>query len=304
MGTPDFAVPSLEMLINKHDVVGVFTMPDRPSGRGRKMKMPPVKEVAVKHNIPVYQPERIKNHPEVTQQIKDLNPDLIAVAAYGQILPKEVLDIPKYGCINVHASLLPKLRGAAPINWAIINGMPTTGVTTMMMGEGLDTGDMLLKKEIEIKQNENAGELFDRLMYIGAELLDETIDGIEKNEIVPVKQDDSQSTYAPMMKKELGHLDFSKTASQVHDLARGVTPWPGAYALYNGKTIKIWSTELKEGQHNEEYGVIKSVTKKYVEVLCKEGSILIKEIQDLGGKRMDIASYINGHTINVGEKFE
>lgn len=223
MGTPDFAVPTLKRLIEEHEVVGVFTQPDKPKGRGQKMQYTPVKELALQHNIPVYQPKSIRKEKEYIDILKKLSPDVGVVVAFGQILPKEVLDIPKYGCINVHASLLPKLRGAAPINWSIINGDNVTGITTMQMDVGLDTGDMLLKEEVEILDTDTAGTLHDKLMVVGAELLIKTLKAIEDGSIKPEKQDDSLSSYAPMLNKELGHIDWNKDAREVFNLIRGVT---------------------------------------------------------------------------------
>ncbi|CDF57887.1 methionyl-tRNA formyltransferase [Thermobrachium celere] len=301
MGTPDFAVPTLKKLIEKHDVIAVFTQPDKPKGRGQKVQYSPVKEVALEYGIPVLQPNRIKKEVEYIEKLKELNPDVCVVVAYGQILPKEVLDIPKYGCINVHASLLPELRGAAPINWAIINGNKITGITTMQMDVGLDTGDMLLKKEVEILDTDTAGSLHDKLMVVGAELLIETLDKLEKGELTPQKQDDSLATYAPMMDKELGHIDWNKSAREVFNLIRGVTPWPSAYFYYDDKMIKVWRCELVEGFTNEVAGKIVEVNRDGVKVSCKEGIIILKEIQEQGGKRMDIATYLNGHTFEVGK---
>ncbi|GFR35062.1 methionyl-tRNA formyltransferase [Thermobrachium celere] len=301
MGTPDFAVPTLKKLIEKHDVIAVFTQPDKPKGRGQKVQYSPVKEVALEYGIPVLQPNRIKKEVEYIEKLKELNPDVCVVVAYGQILPKEVLDIPKYGCINVHASLLPELRGAAPINWAIINGNKITGITTMQMDVGLDTGDMLLKREVEILDTDTAGSLHDKLMVVGAELLIETLDKLEKGELTPQKQDDSLATYAPMMDKELGHIDWNKSSREVFNLIRGVTPWPSAYFYYDDKMIKVWRCELVEGFTNEVAGKIVEVNRDGVKVSCKEGIIILKEIQEQGGKRMDIATYLNGHTFEVGK---
>jgi methionyl-tRNA formyltransferase len=304
MGTPDFAVPTLEKLINKHEVVAVFTQPDKPKGRGQKLQYTPVKEVAVKNNIPVYQPSKLKQDRESIEALKNMNIDVIVVVAYGQILSKEVLEIPRYGCINVHASLLPKLRGAAPINWAIINGYDKTGITTMAMNEGLDTGDMLLKREIKIGENETAGELHDRLMYIGADLLIETLEGIENNRITPEKQDDSQSNYAPLLTKELGHINWNNNSTSVYNLIRGVTPWPGAYGFYKGKMIKIWKADKEIGGENSNPGEIVEVKKEGIRVACKTGFIIIRELQEVGGKRMSVSSYLNGHNIDMGEKLD
>ncbi|MBZ4663823.1 MAG: methionyl-tRNA formyltransferase [Caloramator sp.] len=301
MGTPDFAVPTLKKLIEKHEVIAIFTQPDKPKGRGQKVQYSPVKEVALEHNIPVYQPSKIRKEVEYIEELKKLNPDVCVVVAYGQILPKEVLDIPKYGCINVHASLLPELRGAAPINWSIINGNRITGITTMMMDVGLDTGDMLLKREVEILDTDTAGSLHDKLMIVGAELLIETLEKIEKGEVTPEKQDDSKATYAPMMDKELGHINWDKNAREVFNLIRGVTPWPSAYFYYDDIMIKVWRCELIEGEKNDVAGKIVDVSKDGVKVTCREGIIVLKEIQKQGSKRMDIATFLNGNSLEVGK---
>lgn len=301
MGTPDFAVPTLKKLIEEHNVIAVFTQPDKPKGRGQKVQYSPVKEVAIEHNIPVFQPSKIKKEVEYIDKLKELNPDVCVVVAYGQILPKEVLDIPKYGCINVHASLLPELRGAAPINWSIINGNKVTGITTMMMDVGLDTGDMLLKREVEILDTDTAGSLHDKLMVVGAELLIETLEKIEKGEIKPQKQDDSKATYAPMMDKELGHINWDKSAREVFNLIRGVTPWPSAYFYYDDLMIKVWRCELIEGGKNDVAGKIVDVSKDGVKVTCREGIIVLKEVQKQGSKRMDIATFLNGNNLEVGK---
>ncbi|QCX32217.1 methionyl-tRNA formyltransferase [Caloramator sp. E03] len=300
MGTPDFAVPTLEMLNEKHEVLAVFTQPDRPKGRGQKLQMSPVKETALKYDIPVYQPAKLKGDKESLQIIKDISPDAIVVVAFGQILPKDILDIPKYGCINVHASLLPELRGAAPINWAIIRGYKYTGITTMKMDVGLDTGDMLLKETVEIGENETAGELHDRLMGIGAELLIKTLEMLENNMIVPEKQDDSKSSYAPMLNKELGHIDWNNDSYNVYNLIRGVIPWPGAYFFYDDKMIKIWEA-IKIEDICDIPGKILDVNQEGIKIACKKGAIIIKELQEIGGKRMDVLSYINGHEIEKGK---
>lgn len=300
MGTPDFAVPTLKMLIDKHEVAAVFTQPDRPKGRGQKLQMSPVKEIALLHNIPVYQPLKLKNDTESLNIIKGISPDAIVVVAFGQILPKEILDIPKFGCINVHASLLPELRGAAPINWAIIRGNKYTGITTMKMDVGLDTGDMLLKEVIEIGSKETAGELHDRLMVIGGELLIKTLEMLDKNMIVPEKQDDTKSTYAPMLSKELGHIDWNKSSKDVYNLIRGVIPWPGAYFYYDDKMIKIWKAERVK-DIKETPGKIIDVNEDGIKIACDDGAIVIKELQEVGGKRMDVLSYLNGHEIKIGK---
>lgn len=300
MGTPEFAVPTLEKLIENHSVAAVFTQPDRPKGRGQKLQYSPVKETALKFNIPVYQPIRLKNDIDHIEIIKDINPDAIVVVAFGQILPKSVLDIPRYGCINVHASLLPELRGAAPINWSIIRGYSKTGVTTMLMNEGLDTGDMLLKSEININYDDTCEDIHDKLMNIGADLLLRTLSGIEANKIKPEKQQDEKSTYAPMLKKELGHIKWDRDSMEVYNLIRGVIPWPVAYTFYNGNMIKIWKAENRESGIHSNPGEILSVSKEGIEVACSRGSIIIKELQELGSRRMDTAAYLNGHNIEKG----
>ena len=301
MGTPDFAVPSLKSLINEFGVEAVFTQPDRPKGRGKKLGMSPVKEVALENNIPVYQPLRLKNEPETIEELKNMEPDFIIVVAFGQILPKEVLDIPKYGCINLHASLLPKYRGAAPLNWSIIKGEKVTGNTTMLMDVGLDTGDMLLKDEVEISESMTAGELYDILKERGAELLVKTIEGLKDGSIKPEKQSD-ETFYAKMLNKETGRIDFNKSALEIHNLVRGLNPWPVAHTKYKEENMKVYQTEVftNEGE-NEDFGKIEKVSKEGILVKAKIGKILIKKIQFPNGKPLTIEQYINGHSIEIGE---
>jgi methionyl-tRNA formyltransferase len=302
MGTPDFAVPSLEEIIKRYEVKAVFTQPDKPKGRGQKVKATPVKEVALKHNISVYQPIKLRNDEESINILKEIAPDLIIVIAYGQILPAKVLEIPKLGCVNLHGSLLPKLRGAAPINWSIINGQMVTGNTTMLMGVGLDTGDMLLRTETEIGQNETAGELYERLSVLGVPLIIETIEKIGSNSITPIKQKDELSSYAPMLNKEAGRINWNLDAEKVYNHIRGVTPWPGAYTFYNDKMIKI-SKAIKGSSliPRANCGQILDVLKSGIEIACSEGSIIVKEVQELGGKQMEIMAYLNGHNVNKGD---
>ena len=239
MGTPEFAVPCLRDLIaNKHEIAAVVTQPDKAKGRGNKLALPPVKVLANESGIPVYQPVKIKTG-EFTEILKSVAPEVIIVVAFGQLLSQEILDIPPHGCINVHASILPKYRGAAPINWCIINGDKTTGVTTMYMDKGLDTGDIILKREIQIGADENAGELHDRLSELGASALSETIELLISGKIERIPQNNEEATYAPIMTKELGRIDWSKDASDVRNLIRGTYPWPGAFSSYNGKIFKI-----------------------------------------------------------------
>lgn len=297
MGTPDFAVPSLEKLIETYNVTAVFTQPDRPKGRGKKIGISAVKDIALKYNIPVYQPEKIKTHRESIDIIKALKPDFIIVVAFGQILPKEILETPKFGCINLHASLLPKYRGAAPINWAIINGENESGNTTMLMDVGLDTGDILLKSEIDINNNMTAGELHDILMKDGADLLIETLEKFKDNGINPIKQDHSKNTYAPMLTKELAKIDWSKSNIEINNLVRGLNPWPIAYTEYLGNNMKIYEAELLESNKNHEPGFIVSVSKNGIEVATGKGNLLIKRIQFSGGKPLNVEEYIRGHEV-------
>ena len=300
MGTPDIAVPCLKKLIDeKHDIIGVVTQPDRPKGRGKKLAMSPVKELAVEHDIPVYQPLRARDD-EFVHIMKELNPDLIVVIAFGQILPKELLEIPEKGCINIHVSLLPKYRGAAPINWVIINGEEKTGVSTMYMDEGLDTGDVILSKEFALSDTITAGELHDIMMCEGAEIMKETIDLIEKGEAPRTPQNDAEHSYAPTMNKELGRIDFSKDAVTIHNLVRGVNPWPGAFTEYDGKKMKVWKTIVTGEKSSKEAGYVLNVDKKGIKVNTGEGVLLIEEIQMPNKKRMPVSEYIKGNSIEEG----
>lgn len=303
MGTPDFAVPCLKVLLeNKHDIAAVVTQPDRAKGRGKKLAPPPVKVLAEEAGIPVYQPERIKT-PEFVQILRDLKPDVMIVVAFGQLLSQEILDIPPLGCINVHASLLPKYRGAAPINWCIINGEHTTGVTTMYMDKGLDTGDMILKKEIDIMENETAGELHDRLMLLGAEVLKETMVLLQAGTVPRVPQEESKATYAPIMSKSLGRIDWYKSAYDISNLIRGTYPWPGAFSTYEGKVFKLFSAEAAgDNESNECTGCISRVSEDSITVSCGAGSLVIKELQFENEKRMDAEAYLRGHEIRTGTK--
>ncbi len=244
MGTPDFAVPALQALIESHEVQCVFTQPDRPKGRGNKLTMSPVKELALKNNLPVIQPEKLKNNLKIVDLIKEYNPDFIVVVAFGQILPEEILSIPKFGCVNLHASLLPKYRGAAPLNWCIIKGEKVTGNTTMLMDTGLDTGDMLLSEKIDLNDDITAGELHDLLRESGASLLIETLEGLSNGTISPVKQDNNLSCYAPMLDKKIAKIHWGDTAEDIHNLIRGLNPWPVAYTYYKNKTMKIHQSEI------------------------------------------------------------
>lgn len=297
MGTPEFAVPSLEAMINNHNVVGVFTQPDRPKGRGKKLAFSAVKEVAVKHNIDVYQPEKLRSEREYIDKLKELAPDFIIVVAYGQILPKEVLDIPKYACINLHGSLLPKYRGAAPLNWAIIDGEKVSGNTTMLMDVALDEGDMLLKQEVEITENMTAGQLHDILMVEGGKLLLETIDKFVKGDIIPEKQDDSLSNYASMLSKETGKINWNKTAMEIHNLVRGVNPWPIATTIYNNQVVKIYETTPLDEKCNETPGTILRADNDGIRVATGDKVLLIKKIQFPNKKPLEVKEYLKGNSI-------
>lgn len=303
MGTPDFAVPSLEMLINEgYDVAAAVTQPDKPKGRGNRMSAPPVKEFALKHGIEVLQPEKIKTQ-DFMEQIRALKPDLLITAAYGKILSKDLLDVPVLGCINVHGSLLPAYRGAAPINWAVINGESKTGITTMFTDVGLDTGDMLLKKELAIGPDMNVGELHDKMAVLGAEVLKETLLELKKGTLERIPQEDAASTYAPMMSKELGLIDWNKTAREIHNLVRGTDPWPGAYTFIEGSRMRVWETSLvpQASDSSRPNGEILKVDDEGILVKCSDENLLIREVQFDSSKRMSVRDYIRGHQINTGE---
>ena len=301
MGTPDFSVPTLECIIEAgHEVIGVVTQPDKAKGRGKKVVYTPVKEKALEHGLTVYQPRRARE-PEFIEQMRALNPDVMVVVAFGQILPKELLDIPKYGCVNVHASLLPKYRGAAPIQWAVIRGEKVSGVTTMQMDVGLDTGDMLLKTEVSLAEDETGGSLHDKLSVLGGDLLIETLKGLEAGTIVPEKQDDSQSgEYARMLDKSLGKIDFSMRAEEIERLIRGLNPWPSAYTSYNNKTMKLWKARVVPGGEAVP-GQVLAVDKKGFTVQTGDGALQILELQMEGKKRMDAGAFLRGCPLTAGE---
>lgn len=301
MGTPEFSVPALETLIEKFDVVAVFTQPDRPKGRGKKIAFSPVKEVAVKNGIEVYQPVRIKNAPEIIDKIKTFNPDFIIVVAFGQILPEAILNIPKYGCINLHASLLPKYRGAAPINWCIINGEKVSGNTTMLMDVGLDTGDMLLKSKIDITEEMTYGELHDILMKDGAELLVNTINGIVKGEIIPEKQKNSESCYASLLNKEITRINWNKSAEDINNHIRGLNPSPVAMTAYKEQNMKIYKAAVLNESSDRIPGTIVDVAKDGIRVVTGKGVLLIQVIQFPNGKPLRVEEYIKGNSIEIGE---
>ncbi len=299
MGTPDFAVPALEKLAQSQDytVAAVFTQPDKPKGRKMVMTPPDVKVCAEKLGIPVFQPSSMRSE-ETYNSLKELNPDVIVVAAYGQILPKAVLDLPKFGCVNIHGSLLPKYRGAAPIQQSVLDGEKVTGVTTMLMDVGLDTGDILLKAETEIGENETAGELFDRLALLGGELIIKTLDKLGKGEIIPQKQDNSLATHTSKITKELCPIDFNKSAFEVHNKVRGLNPWPVAVTEIAGKTVKVYSSRVSD--MSGAAGTILSL-KPFV-VACGDKSVELIEIQPQGKKRMTAQAFLAGHKLNIGDK--
>lgn len=309
MGTPDFAKETLEAVYNAgHQILGVVTNPDRPKGRGMKLVASPVKEYAISKNLKIYQPEKIKNNIDFIEEMKSLEPDVICVVAYGKILPKEILEIPKRGCINVHGSLLPKYRGAAPIQWAVLNGDKTTGITTMYMDVGMDSGDIILKEETEIGENETTGELWDRLAKIGAKLLVKTLEKIEDGTAPRIPQDNNFSI-APMLDKEMSKIDWkNKSANEIKNLVRGLDPIMGTYSYLNGKKIKIWKVEAlpeKNNENNLENGtVIKSDSKDGLYIKCKDGIIKVIEIQGENSKRMNIQDFLRGNNIEVGTRFE
>ncbi|MFA9424457.1 MAG: methionyl-tRNA formyltransferase [Sedimentibacter sp.] len=295
MGTPEFAVPTLKKLHEfGHVIKLVVTQPDKPSGRGKKLKKSAVKQAAEELGLEIFQPDKIKKQ-ESVEVLKSYSPDIIVVVAYGQIINKEILDMPKYGCINVHASILPKLRGAAPLNWAIINGDEKTGVTSMMMDVGLDTGDMLLKSEVSIDMNMNIGQLHDILMVKGAEILLETLRKIEDNSIVRVKQDDSLSTYAPMLNKETQRINWQDSAEDIHNLIRGLSPWPTAYFNYEEKAIKVYDACFVKEKSQYEPGYVFKVNKEGIFVVALNGIVVLREIQMPGKNRMKVEAYLRGN---------
>jgi len=313
MGTPDFAKDSLEAVYDAgYEILAVVTNPDKPKGRGMKMMASPVKEFAIEKNINIYQPQKVRNNEEFIQKIRSLNPDVICVVAYGKILPKEILDIPRLGCINVHGSLLPKYRGAAPIQWAVLNGDKTTGITTMYMDVGMDTGDMILKQEVEIGEDETTGDLWGRLSKIGGELLVETLKQIEKG-IAPREKQGEEFSHAPMLDKEMAKIDWkTKTAQEIKNLVRGLNPIMGAYTFLNGKKIKIWkvaiATEDKITVENMDFlkngTVILSNPKDGLFIKTKEGILKVLEIQGENAKRMPIEDFLRGNQIQEFEVFE
>lgn len=303
MGTPDFSVPCLQRLIaDGEEIVGVFTQPDKPKGRGYELTPPPVKVEALKHNIPVFQPKSMRDG-EALKILETLQPDLNVVVAYGKILPPEILYFPKYNSINIHASILPKYRGAAPIQWVILNGEEKTGVTSMQMDDGIDTGDMLLKAELPIPPNMTGGELHDALSELGAQVLSDTLKALKNGDLHPTKQI-GESNYAPMLNKALCPIDFSRTAQDVHNHVRGLSPFPTATAVLHGKRMKIHTTRLTENISTAPAGTIVSATDG-IEVVCGDGkTVLVTELQPEGKKRMTAKAFLVGHKLQAGESFE
>jgi len=301
MGTPDFAVTSLKALSDaKHSILAVITQPDKPKGRGRVMTMPPVKALAIKQGIPVYQPEKIRDK-GIIQKIKTLSPDLIVVVAYGKIIPETILNIPPKGCINVHASLLPKYRGAAPINCAIIRGEQETGVTIMFIDKGMDTGPVLSAEKVPIYCSDTAIDLHDKLKIKGAQLLVKTIELLQMDNIVPEPQDDSMATYAPMLKKEDGRVDWGKDAEEIRNLVRGLFPWPCAYTHCNDTTLKIFNGKIAPKLTNAIPGTVIGTDTDGLRIATGNGIFIIQEVQPANGKRLKISEFLRGHKIATGQ---
>lgn len=300
MGTPDFSVGALEAIIKAgHEVVLVVTQPDKPKGRGKAMQASPVKECALSHGIEVFQPTKIRESENV-EYLRKFGADIFVVAAFGQILPKSILDMPKYGCVNIHASLLPKYRGAAPIQWAVINGDEVTGVTTMLMNEGIDTGDMIAKKQVRLAEDETGGSLFDRLADTGAELIVETMKMLEEGTAEFTPQNSEEATHTSMISKELGSIEWSKPAAEIERLIRGLNPWPSAYTRLKGKTFKIWKAQVVEVSSSDKPGTIIKIGKDELLVQTGEGALSLMEVQLEGKKRMDVASFLRGCQIEEG----
>lgn len=304
MGTPDFATGTLEeIVLAGHEVVGVVTQPDKPKGRGKTLMPTPVKEVAMKYELPVYQPKKVRE-PEFVEILRSLKPDVMVVAAFGQIISKEILEMPKYGCINVHASLLPAYRGAAPIQWAVINGEKESGVTIMQMDEGIDTGDMIEKVVVPIAEDETGGSLFEKLSQAGAKLCVKVLKDLEEGKAVREKQPEESTTpYAKMIDKKMGAINWENSAKEIEQLIRGLNPWPSAYTKLQGKTLKIWRAAVLFEDSNDAPGQVVQVTKDSIVVQTGHGLLKILELQLEGKKRMDTASFLRGYTLKEGENF-
>ena len=302
MGTPDFAVAPLEAIIRAgHEVTAVVTQPDKQKGRGKEVQMTPVKVCAIAHGIPVLQPAKIKAA-EAVSELSRYPADIFVVAAFGQFLSEEILTMPRFGCVNIHASLLPAYRGAAPIQWAVINGEEKTGVTVQQMAKGMDTGDMLLKKEVIIAPDETGESLHDKLMEAGAELIVEALPLIERGEITPVKQDEDLASYAPKLTKDMGLLNFNSDALSLERLIRGLNSWPSAYTMYKGKTLKIWEAQVLKDNQGKAPGEIMEVDREYFDVAAKEGALRIRSLQLEGKKRMLVKDFLLGYEISLGMK--
>ena len=301
MGTPDFAVPTLEALYqSRHEVAAVVTQPDKPKGRGKAMAMPPVKEKALEYGIPVYQPVRVRKDEAFFEELTKIQPDVIVVIAFGQILPERILNLPKYGCINIHASLLPKYRGAAPIQWAVINGDKVSGVTTMQMNEGLDTGDMIMKTEVPLSEDETGGSLHDKLAEAGAKLCVETLKALEDKTATWEVQGESPTAYAKMLDKKLGDIDWSRSAKSIECLIRGLNPWPSAYTDWNGKVMKIWEAGVLDENTDAKPGTIVKVEKDSFSVQTGDGLLKVLALQIPGKKRMEADAFLRGYQIETG----
>ncbi len=303
MGTPEFAVPTLEALVKEHNVSAVVTQPDKPKGRGKKMMFSAVKEKALEYGLTVYQPEKVKDS-DFVQVLKELAPDIMVVVAFGQILSEEILNIPKYGCINVHGSLLPEYRGAAPIQWSIIHGREYGGVTTMYMAKGLDSGDMILKAQEKIRDDDTYGSLYDRLSVIGADLLIKTLELIESGEAPRTPQNEAEATAAPMITREMEHIDWNKRAVDIVNLIKGLNPQPVAHTLLKGEKLKIWFAEKEGNGYTGTPGEIVDVRKKDFVVMTADGAVAVKEVQAQGGKKMTTDAYMRGHAIDKGTILE
>ena len=304
MGTPDFSVPALEALVEGgHEVVAAITQPDKPKGRGKAVLMTPVKEKAMELGIPVYQPVKVRE-PEFVEKLRQMEPDAIVVVAFGQILPKSILEIPRYGCVNIHASLLPKYRGAAPIQWAVIDGERESGVTTMFMNEGLDTGDMLEKEAVTLDPKETGGSLHDKLSAIGGRLILSTLKGLEDGTLKGTPQTDEGTCYAKMLKKSLGDIDWTMDAAAIERLIRGLNPWPSAYTCLHGKTLKIWDGDVLEREYGVEPGTVAEVAKDRLVVQTGQGSLAIRSLQLEGKKRMDAGDFLRGYAVEAGTRLE
>ena len=305
MGTPDFSVPTLEALVaSEHEVAAVVTQPDKPRGRGKEIHMSPVKECALKHNIPVYQPVRARDEAFV-DEMRALNPDVMVVIAFGQILPKSLLELPKYGCVNIHASLLPKYRGAAPIQWAVINGDEETGITTMMMDVEMDTGDMLEKTVVKLDPEETGGSLFDRLSLLGGDLILSTLSKLEKGEITPVPQDHEKATYVKKISKSMGDIDWTMDAVSIERLVRGLNPWPSAFTRWNGKMLKIWEAKvLPDPDVKLPCGSVISASDEGLKIQTGAGVLCVTSLQLEGKKRMDTAAFLRGYQVAAGSMME